>query len=55
MNGHVCQREDFATLEYQNIDTDFNTRIMWPVNLTYDGSKYTTITNGWREWEWVGL
>jgi hypothetical protein len=27
---------------------------MWPVNLTYDGSNYTTMTNGWREWEWLG-
>lgn len=27
---------------------------MWPVNLTYDGSNYTTVTNGWREWEWLG-
>jgi len=52
MNGYICTREDFATLEYQNIYTDFNTRIMWPVNLTYDSSNYTT---GFREWSWIGL
>lgn len=27
---------------------------MWPVSLTYEGSSYTTVTNGWREWEWLG-
>ena len=25
---------------------------MWPVNLTANTSNYTTITNGWREWNW---
>ena len=54
MNGHLCTRTDFATLEYQSIAPDFNTRIMWPVNLTYDGANYTTITNAWREWDWLG-
>jgi hypothetical protein len=54
MNAYLCNRTDFATLEYQSIAPDFNRRIMWPVNLTYDGSNYTTITNGWREWEWLG-
>lgn len=39
-----------ATLEYQSTAPDFNTRIMWPVSLTYDGANYTTVTNGWREW-----
>jgi hypothetical protein len=54
MNAYTCARSDFAALEYQNVAADFNTRIMWPVNLTYDGSNYTTITNGWREWDWLG-
>lgn len=54
MNSHICARTDFATLAYQSIAPDFNTRIMWPVNLTYDGSNYTTVTNGWREWQWDG-
>ena len=27
---------------------------MWPVTLKYDGGNYTTITNGWRDWEWLG-
>lgn len=26
---------------------------MWPVNLTYDEANYSTLTNGWREWDWV--
>lgn len=55
MNAYMCQREDFGVLEYQNVAADFNTRIMWPVNLTYDGANYSTITNGWREWDWLGL
>jgi hypothetical protein len=25
---------------------------MWPVNLTYDGANYSSIINGWREWDW---
>lgn len=55
MNAHMCQgREDFAALEYQNVAADFNTRIMWPVYLRFDGSNYTTATNGWRDWEWLG-
>ena len=55
MNAHLCNRSDFGVLEYQNVAADFNTRIMWPVNLFYEGSNYTTATNGWREWDWLGL
>ena len=55
MNAHMClEREDFAVLEYESVADDFNTRIMWPVYLTADGSNYTTATNAWREWEWLG-
>ena len=54
MNAHICRRTDFAVLAYQSIAADFNTRIMWPMNLTYDGAKYTTVTNAWREWDWAG-
>lgn len=53
-NGHVCNRTDFARLRYTSIAPDFQTRIMWPVNLTYDGGNWTSVTNGWREWEWDG-
>jgi len=54
MNAYKCTRSDFAVLEYQNVAKDFNTRIMWPVTLFYDGSNYSTVTNGWREWDWLG-
>ena len=55
MNSYMCaNRLDFSVLEYQNIAADFNTRIMWPVNLTANDSKYTTVTNAWREWGWLG-
>lgn len=54
MNGHVCQRNDFAVLEYESIAPDFNARIMWPVTLNYWGGNWTSITNGWREWSWNG-
>jgi hypothetical protein len=54
MNAYFCQRDDFAVLEYQNVAADFKSRIMWPVNLTYDRANYTTITNAWREWDWLG-
>lgn len=51
MNAYMCtEREDFGVLEYQSVAPDFQTRIMWPVYLTYDGSDYTTATNGWRDW-----
>lgn len=55
MNSYMCQnRSDFAVLQYQNVAADFKTRIMWPVNLKGDTLNYTTVTNGWREWEWLG-
>ena len=58
MNGSVCTTVDgsvdFGTLEYENVDVDRQTRIMWPVELKYDASNYWTKTNGWREWEWFG-
>lgn len=52
MNGHICFREDFATLYYQSIAKDYRSRIVWPVKLTADGLNYSTLTNGFREWEW---
>ena len=58
MNGSVCMRSDFGTLEYQDVAHDKQTRIMWPVDLKYfkdDGTfSYSTLTNGWKEWEWFG-
>jgi hypothetical protein len=54
MNSYICTRSDFAVLAYQSIAADFNTRIMWPVSITGDGANYTTVTNGWREWDWMG-
>jgi hypothetical protein len=54
MNAYYCSRSDFAVLEYQSVAADFKTRIMWPVTLTYQGASYSTITNGWREWDWLG-
>ena len=50
INGHICTRTDIRVIEYESIAADFNTRIMWPVSLSYDGGSYTTETNGWREW-----
>ena len=55
MNAYMCtNREDFGVLEYQSRADDFNKRIMWPVYLFYEGAGYTTTTNGWSEWEWLG-
>jgi hypothetical protein len=48
INGHYCTSEDFAVLEYESIAPDFNTRVMWPVNLTFDGGNWTSLTNGWK-------
>jgi len=47
-------REDFGVMEYESIAPDFNTRIMWPVYLKYDGGRWNSTTNGWREWAWEG-
>lgn len=52
MNAHFCNRTDLTVLGYQSTASDYNTRIMWPVDLFYDGSNYTTTVNGWREWEY---
>jgi hypothetical protein len=54
INGHYCTDEDFGVLEYESIAPDFNTRIMWPVYLRFDGGNWTSETNGWREWMWNG-
>jgi hypothetical protein len=37
INGHHCKRLDFGVIEYESIAPDFNTRIMWPVYLKFDG------------------
>lgn len=59
MQAAVCLRSDLRTLEYQNEGKDRQTRIMWPVYLKYeqaDGTySYESSTNGWREWEWLGI
>lgn len=52
INGHICNRSDFGRLKYTSIAPDFQSRIMWPVNMTF--GNWTTVTNGWREWEWIG-
>ena len=54
MNGYYCTRHDFAVLEYESIAPDYNKRIMWPVALSYAGGNWSTQTNGYREWDWVG-
>jgi hypothetical protein len=54
INGYICSRDDFAVLEYESIAPDFNTRIMWPVTLNYWGGSWTSVTNGYREWDWNG-
>lgn len=55
MNAYICpNRLDFGVLEYESKAADFKTRIMWPVSLTADGYGYTSVTNAWREWVWLG-
>lgn len=55
MNAYMCSsRQDFGVLEYQSRADDKQKRIMWPVYLFYEGGNYTTVTNGWSEWEWLG-
>jgi hypothetical protein len=54
LNGYYCVDEDFGVLEYESVAPDFNTRIMWPVYLRFDGGNWTSQTNGWREWQWNG-
>lgn len=48
MNGHWCDTEELAVLEYESIAPDFNTRKMWPVFLNYDGGPWQTVTNAWK-------
>lgn len=47
-NGYICNRTDFARLKYTSIAPDFQSRIMWPVSLSYEGGNWTSKTNGWR-------
>lgn len=54
MNGYYCTDEEYGVLEYESVAPDFNTRIMWPVMMTPEGNSWTSVTNGWREWEWNG-
>lgn len=48
MNGYYCTFHEFAVLEYESIAPDYNTRIMWPVSLKYDGGSWTSLTNGYK-------
>lgn len=48
INGHYCNRQDFGVIEYESIAHDFNTRMTWPVFLSYDGGNYRTKINAWR-------
>lgn len=54
MNGYVCNRSDFAVLEYESVAKDYNTRIVWPIELSYAGGNWTSVTNGWRSWDKSG-
>lgn len=54
MNGYYCTLHEFAILEYESIAPDYNTRIMWPVSLKFDGGNWTSYTNGFKEWAWSG-
>lgn len=54
INGYHCLFEKLAVMEYESIAPDFKSRIMWPVYLKYDGGSWETVTNGWREWQWMG-
>jgi len=54
MNGYYCLTDSLAVLEYESIAPDFNKRIMWPIFLKYDTGNWTSTTNGWREWDWMG-
>ena len=54
MNGYVCSGFDFGVLQYESIAPDYNTKVHFPVSLKYSGGNYTTLTNGWREWDWLG-
>ena len=48
MNAYMCSgRQDFGVLEYESRAADKQSRIMWPVDLFYEGGSYTTVTNGW--------
>lgn len=51
INGYYCERDDFSVLEYESIASDYNSRIMWPVSLTY--GNWITQTNAFRGWNWV--
>ncbi len=42
INGHYCTDEDFGVLEYESVAPDFDTRIMWPVYLFFDGGNWTS-------------
>lgn len=50
--GVECTGADFGLLQYESIATDFNTRVVWPVNLTYWGSNLTTQTSAFREYQY---
>ena len=54
MNGYVCNSTDFGVLEYESVAKDYNTRIVWPIQLSYQNGNWTSKTNGWKEWEWNG-
>lgn len=54
MNGHLCDGLGFSVLTFQNVASDFNTRIMWPVVVSSPAINFSNVINGWREWDWIG-
>lgn len=47
-NGHWCKIEELAVLQYESIAPDFNTRMVWPIYLKYDGGSWNSTTNAWK-------
>lgn len=50
-NAYHCQANTdtlFGRLQYASIANDSQSRTVWPISLSYDGSNLTTTTNGWK-------
>lgn len=55
IDAHICNRTDIAVLQYESIAKDFNSRVVWPVEIYYDGGNWTSVTNAYSSWEQTEL
>ena len=50
LNGSVCARNDLAVLQFESLASDNDTRVVWPVSVSYTTGNWTNFINAYRMW-----